>query len=52
MEFTLLAAAAMGVGGFWLMLRWEAKRGNAAGCSLDLWDAGLTAGAVGLLVGR
>ncbi len=52
MEFTLLAAAAMGVGGFWLMLKWEAKRGNAAGCSLDLWDAGLTSGAVGLLVGR
>jgi prolipoprotein diacylglyceryltransferase len=52
MEFTLLAAAAMGVGGFWSMLRWEAKRGNAAGCSLDLWDAGLTSGAVGLLVGR
>lgn len=52
MEFTLLGSAAMAVGGFWLMLRWEAKRGNAAGCSLDLWDAGLTAGAVGLLVGR
>jgi prolipoprotein diacylglyceryltransferase len=52
MEFTLLAAAAVAVGGFWLMLRWEAKRGNAAGCSLDLWDAGLTAGAVGLLSGR
>lgn len=52
MEFTLLAAAAIAVGAFWLMLRWEAKRGNAAGCALDLWDAGLTAGAVGLLVGR
>ena len=52
MEFTLLGAAAMGVAGFWLMLRWEAKRGNAAGCALDLWDAGLTSGAVGLLVGR
>ena len=52
MEFTLLGAAALGVGGFWLMLRWEAKRGNAAGCALDLWDAGLTSGAVGLLVGR
>lgn len=52
MEFTLLAAAAVAVGGFWLMLRWEAKRGNAAGCSLDLWDAGLTAGAIGLLIGR
>lgn len=52
MEFTLLAAAAVGVAGFWLMLRWEARRGNAAGCSLNLWDAGLTAVAVGLLVGR
>ena len=52
MEFTLLGAAALGVGGFWLMLRWEAKRGNAAGCALDLWDAGLTSGAVGLVVGR
>ncbi|GMQ94040.1 MAG: hypothetical protein BMS9Abin12_1522 [Acidimicrobiia bacterium] len=52
MEFTLLASAAVAVGAFWLMLRWEAKRGNAAGCALDLWDAGLTAGAVGLLVGR
>lgn len=52
MEFSLLGSAAIGVGAFWLMLRWEAKRGNAAGCSLDLWDAGLTAGAVGLLAGR
>ena len=52
MEFTLLAAAAVAVGSFWLMLRWEAKRGNAAGCALDIWDAGLTAGAVGLLAGR
>ncbi len=52
MEFTLLAAAAIGVGGFWLMLRWEAKRGNAVGCAVDLWDTGLTAGAVGLLIGR
>lgn len=52
MEFTLLGAAALGVGCFWLMLRWEAKRGNAAGCALDLWDAGLTSGAVGLVFGR
>ena len=52
MEFTLLGAAAVAVAGFWLMLRWEAKRGNAEGCSLDLWDAGLTAGAVGLFAGR
>jgi len=52
MEFSLLGAAVLGVAGFWLMLRWEAKRGNAAGCSLDLWDAGLTSGAFGLLIGR
>lgn len=52
MEFTLLAAAAFGVGGFWAVLGWEAKRGNAARCTLNLWDAGLTAGVVGLLVGR
>lgn len=52
MEFTLLGQAAVGVAGFWLMLRWEARRGNAAGCALDLWDTGLTAGAVGLLAGR
>lgn len=52
MEFTLLAAAAIAVFLFWLMLRWEAKRGNAAGCATNLWDAGLTATAVGLLGGR
>lgn len=52
MEFTLLAAAAMGAGGFWLMIRWEAKRGNAAGCALDIWEAGVTAAVGGILVGR
>jgi len=52
MEFTLLAAAAFSVAGFWLMLRWEAPRGNAAGCAVDLWDAGLTSAIVGLFVGR
>lgn len=52
MEFTLLAAAALATFSFWLMLRWEAKRGNAAGCATNLWDAGLTAAIVGLLGGR
>jgi Prolipoprotein diacylglyceryl transferase len=52
MEFTLLAAAAIGVFSFWLMLRWEAPRGNAAGCSVDLWDAGLLAATGGLFAGR
>lgn len=52
MEFTLLGSAAVAVAGFWGMIRWEARRDNVAGCSLDLWDAGLTAAAIGLLVGR
>lgn len=52
MEFSLLAAAAMGAFGFWLMLRWEAKRGNAAGCAVDLWEVGIVATMAGLLVGR
>jgi len=52
MEFTLLGAAAIAVSAFWLMLRWEAKRGNAAGCALDLWDAGLVAAITGILIGR
>jgi prolipoprotein diacylglyceryltransferase len=52
MEFSLLAAAAIGVFAFWLMLRWEAPRGNAAGCAVDLWDAGLVSATVGLFTGR
>jgi prolipoprotein diacylglyceryltransferase len=52
MEFTLLAAAAMAAGAFWLMVRWEAKRGNAAGCALNIWDAGITSAIGGILVGR
>ncbi len=52
MEFTLLGAAAIGIFAFWLMLRWEAKRGNAAGCAVDLWDAGLICAVSGLFVGR
>jgi prolipoprotein diacylglyceryltransferase len=52
MEFTLLFAAFFGVLGYWLMLRWEGPRGNAAGCAANLWDVGLGAAAVGLIVGR
>ncbi len=52
MEFTLLGSAAVGVFAFWAMLRWEAKRGNAAGCAVDLWDSGLVAAISGLLIGR
>jgi prolipoprotein diacylglyceryltransferase len=52
MQFDLLGAAAFSVFGFWFMLRWEAKRGNAAGCALSLWDAGLMSTMSGLLIGR
>lgn len=52
MEFSLLAAAAVATGAFWIMLRWEAKRGNAAGCALDLWEAGITAAVAGVFIGR
>jgi len=52
MEFDLLGAAAFAVFGFWFMLRWEAKRGNAAGCALSLWDVGLMSGMAGILIGR
>jgi prolipoprotein diacylglyceryltransferase len=51
-EFTLLFAAFFGVAGLWLMLRWEASRGNAAGCAGDLWEIGITAAVVGVFVGR
>ena len=52
MQFDLLGAAAIGVFGFWLMLRWEAKRGNAAGCAVSLWDVGLMSAMSGLVIGR
>lgn len=42
----------MAVGGFYVMLRWEAKQGNAADCTSDLWEIGLTAAVVGVFVGR
>lgn len=52
MEFTLLGAAAIAMGSFWLMIRWEAKRGNAAGCAVNIWDTGLAAAIGGVFVGR
>lgn len=52
MEFTLLFAAFFGVAGLWLMLRWEASRGNAVDCAGDLWEIGITAAVVGVFVGR
>lgn len=52
MEFSLLGAAATGVAALWLVLRYEAARGNAADCTKDLWDVALGAGVAGLVVGR
>ncbi|MDJ0961039.1 MAG: prolipoprotein diacylglyceryl transferase [Acidimicrobiia bacterium] len=52
MEFTLLFAAFFGVAGLWLMLRWEAARGNAADCAADLWEIAITAAVVGVFIGR
>ncbi|MFO7699424.1 MAG: prolipoprotein diacylglyceryl transferase [Acidimicrobiia bacterium] len=52
MEFSLLGAAAIAVACFWAMLRWEAPRGNAAGCAVDLWEAGLTSAVAGVFIGR
>lgn len=52
MEFSLLGAALVGVLALYLVLRWEAARGNAADCTKDLWDTALAAGVAGLIVGR
>lgn len=52
MEFTLLFAALMAVLSLYGMLWWEGKRGNAAGCSRDLWDVALTSLIIGAVVGR
>ncbi len=52
MEFTLLAAAALGAFGSWAMLWWEAKEGNADRCAGSLWDTALFAAVAGIFGGR
>lgn len=52
MEFTLLAAAATALGAVYLTLWWEAKRGNAIGCSRSLWDLALAGTISGVFIGR
>ncbi|MFH2071521.1 MAG: prolipoprotein diacylglyceryl transferase family protein [Actinomycetota bacterium] len=52
MEFSLLGAAAAGLAGMYVVLRWEAGGGNAAESTRSLWDLLLTAAIVGLAVGR
>jgi len=52
MEFTLLEAVALGALALYGTLRWEARRGNVASCSGNLWDVALTAAVAGIFVGR
>ena len=52
MEFSLLGAAVISVGLLYAVLYWEAKRGNAAACTKDLWDLTLGSAAAGLVIGR
>lgn len=52
MEFTLLGAAFVAILGVYAALWYEARRGNAAECTKDLWDIALTATIVGLVAGR
>lgn len=52
MEFTLLGAVFIAMVLLYVALYWEARRGNAASCSKNLWDVALTAALVGVFVGR
>jgi prolipoprotein diacylglyceryltransferase len=52
MEFTLLGAVFFAVVPLYVTIYWEARRGNAAACSRNLWDVALTAAIIGLFVGR
>lgn len=52
MEFTLLGAVLFAVLPLYGMLYWEARRGNAASCSKNLWDIALAGVIAGVFVGR
>ncbi len=52
MEFTLLGAVFVGIVPLYGVLYWEARRGNAAACTRNLWDVALTAVIAGVVVGR
>lgn len=52
MEFTLLGAVFVAVVPLYLVLYWEARRGNAAECARNLWDLALSAVVAGVVVGR
>ena len=52
MEFTLLAAAAIAGAAAYVMLWWEARHGNAARCTGNLWEIGLVSVVAGIFIGR
>jgi len=52
MEFSLLGAVFVAVVPLYLVISWEARRGNAASCARNLWDVALAAMVAGLFVGR
>lgn len=52
MEFTLLGAVLFAVLPLYGMLYWEARRGNAASCTKNLWDIALAGIIAGVVVGR
>ena len=52
MEFTLLGGVFVAVLALYATLYWEARRGNAAECTHDLWEIAISAAVAGLIVGR
>lgn len=52
MEFTLLGAVLFAVLPLYGVLYWEARRGNAASCTKNLWDIALAGVIAGVFVGR
>lgn len=52
MEFTLLAAAAIAGASAYAMLWWEARHGNAARCTGNLWEIGVASVVAGIFIGR
>lgn len=53
MEFTLVGAAFVAVAAMWVVIYWEAPRGNASVvCDRGLWDIAVTAAVIGAFTGR
>jgi len=52
MEFTLLGAVFVAILPLYGVLYWEARRGNAAACTRNLWDTAVTSIVIGVTAGR